>query len=121
MLSIFGLVAIIIVPILTYKTASSTGRNAVGWTLAAIGCGVGLQWIVPFFIGVVLAIVFMASGTSIDELPEKIAGFATFIGIFCFVLSIVGMWLILRRVSKVPDDEPAIAPPPPPPTFSSQE
>jgi hypothetical protein len=99
----------------TYKTARDNGRNGGLWALATLGVGIALQFVIPLIIGVVLGIILVMQGTSDPvELQSKIIGPANIFGIVCLVLSIVGMWLIFKHVSKVPGVPIAEVPPPPP-------
>ena len=117
MLSIVGIVAIVVFTIQVYKTASGTERNGPAWAAVNLVIGIGIQFVLPMIIGIVIGIYYIASGTPVEQLESEITTLATFIGIFGIVLSIVGMWLIMKHVSKVKDDDPKGAPPPPP-TFS---
>ena len=119
MIGIIALVAVVIFTIQVYKTASGTGRNAPLWALLTAGIGFGFQLVLPFFLGLVLAIVYLAMGSSPESLQSDIVGPASLIGIFGLIASVVGMVLIAKHVAKVPDDPPtaAVVPPPPPPGF----
>lgn len=115
MLGIAGFVIMIAMTYQTYKTARNTGRNAGLWALTAFGVGFTFQFVIPFIIGMVLGIVLVMQGTTDPiELQSKILGPATVLGIICLVLSVVGMWLVFRHVSKVPDVLLSTEVPPPP-------
>ncbi len=115
MLSILGLIAVIVAVYQIYKTARDTGRSAVGWALLTLGVGFGLQLILPMLIGAIIAVFMAASGKSIPEIQDSIQNIAVLIGIGSLVASFVGIWLIMRFVSKIPEDNSFVAPPPPPP------
>ena len=119
MIGIIALVAVVIFTIQVYKTASGTGRNAPLWALLTAGVGFGFQLVLPFILGLILAIVYLAMGSSPESLQSEITGPASLIGIVGLIASIVGMVLIAKHVAKVPDDTPMTAniPPPPPPSF----
>lgn len=119
MLSILGLVAVIIATYHAYKSAKDTERNAIGWALLTFGVGFGIQIVIPVIIGIVIAIVMLASGNSIVEVEGFAQSVSTIIGIVCLFLSFIGIWFILRYVSKIPEYD-ASMPPPPPPTFDGQ-
>jgi hypothetical protein len=119
MLSILGIVVIVVAAIHTYRSARDTGRRAGLWLLAALVVGIGLQFIVPVVMGIVLAIYCLATGSSQAQLMEDLSGWSMVIGIGCLVLSIVGMLYIAKRAAVVPD-EPAVQAPPPPPSFGDQ-
>jgi hypothetical protein len=116
MLSIFALVAVIAAAVQIYKTANSTGRNGALWAFITVAIGIGFQWVIPLAIGIVLGIVMVASGTPVDDIQNKIQGPATIIGFITIGLSFLGVWLVFKHVSKVPNDVPA-ARVPQPPTF----
>jgi uncharacterized membrane protein len=114
MLSIIGIVAIVVLTIQVYKTAKNTERNAAFWAIINACVGFGIQFVLPFAIGLVLAIIWLAQGTTDPvEIQSRIYGPALVIGVVCLVLSIVGMWIIFKIVSKVPDQPPISTPPPP--------
>jgi uncharacterized membrane protein len=120
MLSIIGLVIVIVATYHVYKTARDYGRNAVLWATVTFCVGFGLQFIVPFVVGLILAIVWIAQGMSVNDpaaMQDRMLAPATIIGLVCLVLSVVAMWLILKKVSQVPDEPAVNAPPPPPPDF----
>lgn len=119
MLSILAVVAVIFATYQVYKTARDTERNAVGWALLTFAVGFGVQIILPMIIGIAIALVMTASGSSAMEIQEFIQGIALIIGIAGLLLSFLGIWLIMRHVSKIPESSFA-APPPPPPTFDGQ-
>ncbi|HUR97199.1 MAG TPA: DUF973 family protein [Pyrinomonadaceae bacterium] len=119
MLSILGIVAIVVFTIQVYKTAARTERNAPLWAIATAGIGIGIQFVLPVIIGMLLGIYYISSGTPVEELQAEIGGIASVIGVVGIVLSIVGMWLVMKRVSTVRDDFPNPTAPPPPPRFDS--
>ena len=120
MISVIGFIIIFIVAYFAYKTANDTGRSGLLWAFITVAAGIGIQFVLPIIIGIVLALIYMAGGTPVTKLQEEISGIAIFIGIGSIALSLVAMWLILKHVSKLPEDEPAAAPPPPP-TFDQTD
>lgn len=113
MLSILGLVVVVVATYFSYKTARDNGRNGFIWGLITFCVGFGMQIVVPLLIGIVLGIVWVATGTPTNELQSKIQGPALVIGIVTLVLSLVGMGLVLRYVSSITDDSDSHLPPPP--------
>ena len=89
-------------------------------TLPSLGVGLGFQIVVPLLFGLILGVVFLLTGTPADQLAERINGPASIIGIAMLFFSFIGIWLILRHVAKLPEDEP-IERVPPPPTFDQNE
>lgn len=118
MLGILGFVSIFIFAYNAYKTAQGNGRNAVGWTLAVFGVGLGLQIIVPFMFGIIIAVVMISGGSTEAQVQESIYGPAVVMGVISTILSIAGMFLIVRHVGKIPEDTGEFSPPPPPSEFS---
>ncbi|MDQ2746956.1 MAG: hypothetical protein M3T96_06830 [Acidobacteriota bacterium] len=119
MITILGFIAVFIAAYFIYKAAKDTGRNAVGWALMTLAVGFGLQIFLPVIIVFIIALGMAISGkplTSIEQLPWSLDMIITLIG---WVLSFVGIWLIIRRVSTIPEDESFIAPPSPP-TFDGR-
>lgn len=119
MLSLFGIIAIVIFTIQTYKSARDTERNAPIWALMTALTGIAFQFIIPFFIGLVIVVFYIATGATVENLESDLMGPGLLIGIVFLALSFVAMFLILKQSAKIKDDPPAsaAAPPPPPPTF----
>ena len=118
MIGILALVAIVVFTIQVYKAANGTGRNGALWALLTAAVGFGFQLVIPFVAGIVIAIVYLATGSTTETIESDINLPASLIGIFGLFISIVGMVLISKHVSKVPDDAPMMAgAPPPPPQF----
>jgi len=117
-LSLLGIIAIVVCAIQVYKTAVDMGRNAVLWTFLTVGVGLFFQFILPFIIGIVTVVAFLIGGTPPDEIATGAFGLIFVVDIACWVLSIVGMFYVMKRVAIVPDDPPMSgSAPPPPPTF----
>ena len=119
MLSILGLVAVFIAAYFIYKSARDTGRNAVGWSLLTAAVGIGMQIILPGIIFAVIAAVMAISGKPIRDVDDLPFGTTMIVSILGLAASIVGIWLIMRCVSTIPDEE-NFAAPPSPPTFDSK-
>ena len=118
MLSILGIVVIIVATYQVYKAAKDTGRNAVVWGLVTFVVGVGIQIGIPIIAGIILAIVWMSSGTSVPKIQEAMAAPSLVIGLVCLALSLVAVWIILRQVSKIPEERAFVSPPAPPTNFN---
>jgi len=119
MLSILGFIAVFIAAYFIYKTAKDTGRNAVGWALLTFAVGFGLQIIFPIIIVIIIAVVMRVSGkpfTKIEQLPWSVD---TIISLTGLAVSFVGIWVIMRHISKIPEDGTFISPPSPP-TFDGK-
>ncbi len=118
MLSILGIVVIIVATYQVYKAAKDTGRNAVVWALITLAAGFGLQIIVPIIAVMIFAVALMASGTPEAGLEAAASTPSIIIGLVCLFLSFVAVWLILRQVSKIPEEKSFVAPPSPPTNFN---
>jgi len=122
--TILGLVAVIVATYLTYKTARDNGRNGVLWAILTVAVGLGAQWILPFVATMILVVYYaMSPPTSQNTYAgnrqmEELESFALIFGILGLIISFIGLWLIMRFVSRIPEDGPgSSAPPPPPPSF----
>ncbi len=117
-LQLVGLIAIVIFTIFVAKTANENGRNAVLWGALCAGIGLGLQIVAMFVVMTVIAIILVATGTPPDPnmVGNALGWWSLGISVFLIGLSLVGMFLVLRHVAQIPEDEepPAV---PPPPTF----
>lgn len=121
MLSLLGLLAIAIFALHTFRSANSNGRNGGLWAFISVAVGIALQWVVPLVASMVIAIFYIASGSNIDTIEQDIMWPAVVISFAGLGLSFLGMWLVLRHVSQIPDEEPLTASgPPPPPVFGNE-
>lgn len=118
MLSLLRLIVVIVAAVYVYRTAKQYERNAVAWTLTTLGAGLGLQLILPLFIGIVIGIIMVAGGSSHDEIQAAIYLPALIISVVCIVLSVAAVLLILRHVAKIPEEKTFTPPPSPPETFN---
>jgi len=116
MINILGLAFLIVFTIFAYKTAKDYERNAVGWALLTFGTGFVIQIILPVVLVFVLAIVMTINGSSPAQVNEDIPYFT--ITIAGLVLSFISGLLILRYLSKIPEEKPYVAPPAPPTDFN---
>ena len=118
MLSILGIVVIIVATYQVYKTAGDTGRNAALWAIITFLIGAGLQIALPIIAVMIIGVIYLVSGTPEARLQEALSGLSIVITLVCLVLSFVGVWLILRQVSKIPEEKTFVAPPAPPTDFN---
>lgn len=118
MLFIGGIIAIVVFTIQVFKTAQGTGRNAPLWAALTAAIGIAFQFVIPIFLGIVLAVYYLATGSPAESLERDMQGPATVIGVISIILSIVGMVLVSKHVSKVIDVPVGSSEgPPPPPRF----
>ena len=102
-LTILGIAAIVIATIFSYKSARDYGRNRFFWPLLTFAVGVGLQVIAPIFIAIVLVLYLRLRGVSTAEIQKQLDSPAMLMGIICLILSFIGMGLILKFVSTIPE------------------
>lgn len=115
MINLLGFAALIVITVFAYKTAKDYERNAIGWALLTFGIGFVIQIILPVLIFVLIAVVMIAGGSSPAQAQQEIPDIT--ITMICLVLSLLAGFLILRYLSKIPEDEPFVAPPAPPADF----
>jgi len=118
MLGIFGLIFVIVAPFFIYRSAKQNERNAIFWAVLALVVGLGIQIVLPLLVGMIIAIVMFAQGSSEAEIQSAIEGPAIIIGIFSLVFSVVGVLWIMKHVNTIPEQESFISPPPPPNDFN---
>lgn len=121
-LQILGLTAIVVFTYFVFKTAKEYGRAAGLWAFFTLAIGIGLQWMVPVVLVTVITGVLLATGTRPEQVDDAIGWWGFAIVFVCLVLSLVGMFLVLRQVAKLPDDiVDSDIRVPPPPTFDGQD
>jgi multisubunit Na+/H+ antiporter MnhB subunit len=116
LLLILGLALIIVLTVFAYKTAKDYERNAVVWALITFAVVFGIQIVLPIVIFILIAIAMTVSGSRPEQIQEDIPEIT--ITIICLVLSLVAGMLILRRLSKIPDEPSFTQPPKPPEHFN---
>jgi ABC-type nitrate/sulfonate/bicarbonate transport system permease component len=106
------MILVIVAMILAYNKAKATDRNAWKWAFITGGAFIGTQIILGFGIGIILGI----AQAAFDWSDSVLDTYSIFVTIIAIVASFVVMWLILRYLDKVPEEQP-FTPPPPPPNF----
>ncbi|HEY0428190.1 MAG TPA: hypothetical protein VGC76_10450 [Pyrinomonadaceae bacterium] len=114
MLTILGIVLIVVSTIYIYRTAKQNGHNAVLWTVITALAGVALELVIPLALGIIIASVWMSQGKSLLQIQQDILVPAIIIGIVCLVLNFVVVFLIMKKVSPIAEEN--LAEPPPPPS-----
>lgn len=120
-IQLLGLIAIVIFTIFVSRTAKENGRNAFVWAVACVATGLGLQWVIPILVGIVFAIILIATGTPPERVQEAFGNWAVLLTIGSFVLSLLGMFLILRNVAQLQEEVTATIEVPPPPVFDRND
>ena len=119
LLYLFGAAATIVATIFISKTAREGGRSGVLWALIALAVGFGTQIVLPVIATIVIAIVYLAAGTSQIELTNKIEDPAQMAFYVLWLLSFVFLFLVLKFVANpIEEKSESLDGPPPPPNFS---
>ena len=119
LLYLFGAAAIVVATIFISKTARENGRNGWVWALIAITVGFGCQIVLPIVGGIVIAIIYLLTGTPQFKLAQAIDGPETILFYACWLLSFVFLFLVLRFVANHAIEtvdasaDPVVVPPPP--------
>src|SRR5215213_6444779 len=113
---ILGLALLIVLTVFAYKTAKDYDRNAIGWALFTFAVGFGFQIILPICIYIIIAVAVTVSGKRLEQVQDDIPDIT--ISLVCVALSVAAGMLILRYLSKIPDEQPFDAPPAPPTDFN---
>jgi MFS family permease len=119
LLYLFGAAAIIVATIFISKTARENGRSGLFWALVTLAVGFGSQIVLPVIGTVVVAVVYLALGTSQRDLSDKIEAPAEMVFYVLWLLSFVFLFLVLRFVANNPVDAIGSNNVPPPPNFDS--
>ena len=116
LLYLFGAAGIIVATIFISKTARENGRSGLLWALVALAVGFGSQVVLPVVGAIIIAIVYLAMGTSQQALQDKIEAPAEMVFYVLWLLSFAFLFLVLRFVANNPVDavESTNTPPPPP-------
>lgn len=113
MLSILGFIALIIIAVFAFRTARENNRSPILWALIVFGVGFALQIVVPFLLGVGIAIYMTLGGSTVPEIQEAMYLPAMIIGVICLILSLAAAIFILLRIQAVPAGGDDLPPPPP--------
>lgn len=93
-----------------YKKAKDSGRNGILWGFIALAAFIGSQLLVGLLLGIGIGIgiaLFDWSENSIDT-------YDILIRIVAWIAGIVGAYLVLKYLDRIPDDGTYSGPPPPP-------
>ncbi len=112
MLIILSLALAVIFTVLIYRTAKQNGHNAAMWTAISAGASIILQLVVPVAVTAIIAAVWMSSGKTTAQVREDILMPAFIITVACWVLNIVVIMLIMKKVSPLAEENPTTPPPP---------
>lgn len=109
-----GLILIIVLLWQVYKAANESGRNGVLWAIIAFFGSVALQVTIGLACGLAIGIGIELWGWS----PELLTSMSWPISILTIIINALAIWLLIKYLSRVPDDGVYSPPPPPPPTFN---
>ena len=99
---------------LAYKRANENGRNGILWAIITSVAFIAAQFIVGAGIGLIIFAIYGFDGAA-DEIISRYEFLVNIAGI---IVSVLVVWLILRFLNKVPEDN-SFTPPPAPPTFGA--
>jgi hypothetical protein len=116
-LTILGIAFVVIVTFFVHKNAVDYGRNAIIWALITFFTGITLQWLIPIVFMVFLMFFWTLTGSSLSEAQDTLRDYSFLISIGGLILSVIMLFLILKIVSKMPEEK-DFNKPPLPPTFS---
>jgi hypothetical protein len=106
------MILVIIAAIMAYRKAVATERSGWKWAVITSGAFIGTQLVVQVGGGILLGLGIAYSRWTEDEINM----YSIIFTIISVVASFVVMWLILRYLDKIPEEQP-FTPPPPPPNF----
>jgi MFS family permease len=115
---LFGAAITIVATVFISKTARENRRSGILWALISLTVGFGCQIVLPIVGAIIIAAIYLATGTSQMELPNKIGGAAELLFYLLWVLSFVLLFLVLKFVANpTAASLAANEMPPPPPEF----
>lgn len=100
-----GIIVPILVTIYVYKQAKETGRNPILWAFINLAVFYGVQILLGFSIGLIMAL---------GGMEQSIEQYSLLISLICLVIAGIGSYLVVRHVTRVPDSMFQELPPPPP-------
>jgi Ca2+/Na+ antiporter len=106
-----GFILIIVLTWQTYKAANEGGRNGVLW---AIGAFIG-SFVLQFMIGIGLGIIYVIVNGGRED---NLTAFTWIASIIAMVINLVGFWLLIKYLSRVPESDSFTPPPAPPSSFN---
>jgi Na+/citrate or Na+/malate symporter len=107
------MILVILAAIMAYRKALATERNGWKWAGITSGAFIATQLVIQFGGGVLLGLGIAFAGWSENVLDT----YNIIITIISVIASFIVMWLILRYLDKVPEEQ-VFTPPPPPPNFN---
>ena len=102
----------IIFAYLGYKKASESGRNGILWAFIALAAFIGSQFMVGILIGLGMGIGIALLGWS----ESVFESYDILVRILAIVAGLLGGYLVLKYLDRVPQGD-NYTPPPPPPDF----
>jgi hypothetical protein len=93
-----------------YKKAKDSGRNGFLWAFIALAAFIGSQFLVGILIGLGMGIgiAFLGWSESVFE------SYDILVRILAIIAGILGGYLVLKYLDRIPQDDNYTAPPPPP-------
>lgn len=90
----------VVAPFFVYLTAKKNGHKSVYWALLTLAVGIFCQVILPGIIGIVVAVALVALGNSPNSIAPTMQNYSLVIGVSCSILNVIGVLLVMRRVSR---------------------
>ncbi|MDQ6785208.1 MAG: hypothetical protein M3033_00110 [Acidobacteriota bacterium] len=109
-----GCVFVVVTSCYIYRAAKNNNHNATRWIFINLAVGIVFQFVLPLLIAATLVtfiITLKGSPRDIDKIYGK---YGLIVDIIILVLNLVGIWLIIKHVSKSPQNKISVAPPMPP-------
>lgn len=97
---------------LSYKKANESGRNGILWAFIALAVFIGVQLITGLFLGIGIGLGIALLGWSENILTS----YDILLRIVAVIPGILGGYLVLKYLDRIPEDQ-TFNGPPPPPTF----
>ena len=111
-----GIIVPIIVSWYVYKTAKENGRNGILWAFINFVAFFGAQLIFGLAVGVALGLGIALQGWDESVFEQVFQQWNILISLVGFAVGAICSWLIVRHVTRVPDEK-FYPQPPAPPTF----
>ncbi len=106
------MILVILAAIMAYRKAVATERSGWKWAAITSGAFLGTQLLIQFGGGILLGLGITFAGWSESVFDT----YGIIITIISVIASLIVMWLILRYLDKVPEEQ--LFTPPPPPNFN---
>lgn len=90
----------VVAPFFVYFLAKKNGHKAVYWALITLAVGIVCQVVLASIIGLIVAFALVGMGNSPNSIAPTIQNYSLIINVSCSILNVIGVLLVMRRVSK---------------------